>query len=161
MRSTRTGRPAVSVAPTVSVARGVLVVGAALAAVVGLAACGGPDITQARMDDAVGPAFAQLWANQQRLLGKPVAGVPEASASCARSDKAVASQGAGDDWVCRLLLQRSGAVSIYTYELNVQADGCYTADGPPAVVGGRTLTTPAGGDRVNPLFEFDGCFDTT
>jgi hypothetical protein len=134
---------------------------ALVAATVVLAACGGPDITPTRLDDAVGPAFAQLYANQQRLLGKPIGAVPETSAACARSDRSVADQGAGDDWVCRLLVQRAGAVATYTYELTVQANGCYTADGPPAVVGGRTLTTAGGGSAVNPLFAFDGCFDTT
>jgi hypothetical protein len=125
-----------------------------------LAACGSATITQARVDDAVGPAFAHLYVRQQQLLGHGTVGDAQASASCRRNDTSVASQGAGDDWVCQLLLQVVGPSSAYTYELNVKANGCYTADGPPALVGGRTLTTPGGRAVVNPLFAFDGCFQT-
>jgi hypothetical protein len=138
-------------------------VGAAVATIAGVLAltgCGGPDITAGRVDNAVGPTFAALYQHQQNLLGKPPPAPPEASASCHRSGQGVASTGAGDDWICILLLQVGVPVAQYTYELNVQADGCYTADGPPALVGNKTLRTPTGEARVNPLFAFDGCFDT-
>jgi hypothetical protein len=138
-------------------------VAAAAAAVVAallLAACGGPDITAGRLDDAVGTTFAHLYQRQQDLLGKPVSATPEASASCHRSGQPPTATGAGDDWICTVLLQVGQPLAQYTYELNVQADGCYTADGPPALVGNKSLTTPAGTQRVNPLFAFDGCFDT-
>jgi len=52
------------------------------------------------------------------------------------------------------------AGDAYTYELTVKANGCFVADGPPALVGGRTITTPQGSERVNPLFAFDGCFES-
>lgn len=135
-----------------------LVAGTAL----GLSACGGPDITEARVEDAVGPAFAHLYDRQQVLLGKGnSADHAQASAVCKRNDRSISSSGAGDDWACQLLLQVSGQPSAqYTYELNVNGNGCYVADGPPALVGGRTLTTPSGHTRVNPLFAFDGCFDS-
>ena len=136
------------------------VTAAALSAALALAACGGPDVTSARLDDAVGPTFAHLYQHQQDLLGKPVPSAPQASASCHRSGQTAAASGAGDDWVCVVLLQVGLPVSQYTYELNVQANGCYTADGPPALVGNKTLTTATGAKRVNPLFAFDGCFDT-
>ena len=133
---------------------------AVIVAALALAACGGPDITAARVDDALGPTFAHLYQHQQDLLGKPVSATPQASASCHRSGQPATATGAGDDWTCVVLLQVGQPVAQYTYELNVQADGCYTADGPPALVGSKTLTTPAGAKRVNPLFAFDGCFDT-
>jgi hypothetical protein len=136
------------------------VAAAGLTAALALAACGGPDITSARVDDAMGPTFAHLYQHQQDLLGKPLSATPQASASCHRSGQSSAATGAGDDWICVVLLQVGLPVGQYTYELNVQADGCYTADGPPALVGNKTLTTPAGTKRVNPLFAFDGCFDT-
>ncbi len=49
--------------------------------------------------------------------------------------------------------------SSFTYELNVKADACFEADGPAGLVGGMTLTTRGGAERVNPLFAFDGCFE--
>jgi hypothetical protein len=136
------------------------VIPAALAGALALASCVGPDITSARLDDAVGPTFAHLYQHQQDLLGKPASATPQASASCHRSGQSVAATGAGDDWVCVILLQVDQPLAQYTYELNVQANGCYTADGPPALVGNKTLTTSTGAKRVNPLFAFDGCFDT-
>jgi hypothetical protein len=128
--------------------------------VLALTGCGGPDVTPNRVEDAVGPAFANLYAHQQTLLGHPMTVRPQASATCQRNSKGTSNQGAGDDWVCQLLLQLSGPSSLYTYELSVKANGCYVADGPPALIGGRTLTTPGGSNVTNPLFAFDGCFDT-
>jgi ABC-2 type transport system permease protein len=128
--------------------------------ILALTGCGGPDVTQNRVEDAVGPAFANLYAHQQVLLGHILPVRPQASATCKRNSTGVANQGAGDDWVCQLLLQLSGPTSLYTYELDVKANGCYVADGPPALIGGRTLTTASGRNVTNPLFAFDGCFDT-
>jgi hypothetical protein len=142
------------------VKRLVVVSAAAVAGALALAACGGPDVTTSRVENAVGPTFAALYQHQQNLLGKRPPATPQASARCHRSGQGEAATGAGDDWICVLLLQVGRPVAQYTYELNVQADGCYTADGPPALVGNKTLTTPAGTKRVNPLFAFDGCFDT-
>jgi hypothetical protein len=142
--------------------RAALVVAASALSALVLGACGGPDITQARVDDAVGPTFAHLYARQQSLLGRATGGTPQASANCHRSGSAKnePSTGAGEDWVCTLLLQIGGPSGVYTYEVNVQADGCYVADGPLGLIGAKTLTTPTGATRVNPLFAFDGCFDT-
>jgi hypothetical protein len=133
---------------------------AAVAAVLALAACGGPDITSTRVEDAVGSTFALLYQHQQDLLDRSLSATPEASANCHRSGQSTSATGAGDDWVCVILLQVGSPVAQYTYELNVQANGCYTADGPPALVGNKSLTTSTGATRINPLFAFDGCFDT-
>ena len=138
----------------------------ALAAAVGavslaLGACGGPDITPARVENAVAPAFAHLYAHQQELLGRATDVNAQASATCSRSNGHAGSTGAGNDWICQLLLQVGGHLSsAFTYDLTVQANGCYTADGPPALVGGHTLSLPGGRTRINPLFILNGCFDT-
>jgi hypothetical protein len=42
----------------------------------------------------------------------------------------------------------------------VRANGCYTAEGPPTEIGRLTLRTRTGRNVVNPLYEFDGCFET-
>lgn len=120
-----------------------------------------PDITQARVDASVAPAFVNLYQDQRSLLGLAPAVHPTASAMCARTGRGIPNSGAGDDWICQLTLSVNGQFqSIFTYELSVRADGCYTADGSPSLIGGAMLTTPSGANKVNPLFEFYGCFDT-
>ena len=121
----------------------------------------GPDITQARVEDAVGPTFANLYVLQRSLLGLAPVTQPRATAVCARTGRGVPNNGAGDDWVCQLSLSDDGQFqAVFTYELSVRADGCYVAEGPPSLVGGAMLTTPTGLYKVNPLFQFYGCFDT-
>ena len=133
---------------------------ASVAAAVALAACGGADVTAGRLDNAIAPTLAICTARQQALIGRPLPSAPQTSASCHRSGRNAPTTGAGSDWTCQLLLQVGTSITQYTYQLTVQATGCYTAEGPPALVGQLTLTTPAGATRVNPLFAFDGCFDS-
>jgi hypothetical protein len=119
------------------------------------------NITQARVDAAVGPTFANLYKLQQSLLGHAAVVDPRAPAQCQRTGRGVPNSGAGDDWICQLSLSVDGQFqSIFIYELQVRADGCYEANGSPTIVGGAMLTTPNGSTRVNPLFLFYGCFDT-
>ncbi|MGA2011112.1 MAG: hypothetical protein ABSH51_11385 [Solirubrobacteraceae bacterium] len=46
-----------------------------------------------------------------------------------------------------------------TYELSVQADGCYKAGSPPAFVGQQTMLDARGATVVNPLYVIYGCFN--
>jgi hypothetical protein len=120
-----------------------------------------PDVTPSRVDGSIAPTFVNLYQLQRSLLGLPPAPDPTATASCGRTGRGIPDSGAGDDWICQLSLSTGGRFqSLFTYELSVRADGCYTADGSPSVIGGAMLTTPSGAERVNPLFEFYGCFDT-
>ena len=131
-----------------------------VAAALFLAGCGA-DITQVRVQDAVGPTFANLYQLQRSLLGLTPAVDPQASALCQRTGRGVSNSGAGADWICQLTLYTRGQFqAVFPYELSVRADGCYVANGSPSLIGGARLTTPAGVNRVNPLFEFYGCFDT-
>jgi hypothetical protein len=133
-----------------------LFVGAAL-----LGNGGGPDITQARVNASVGPTFTNLYVYQRALLGFPKAVDPQTAAACARTGRGEPNSGAGSDWICQLtLFENHQFQQIFTYELSVRADACYSADGSPALIGGANLTTPTGSNVVNPLFEFYGCFDT-
>jgi hypothetical protein len=127
-----------------------------------LTSCAGTGVTSSRLEDAIGPTFASLYVRHQQLIGKPVpAAATQASATCHRTDSSANDKGAGDDWVCQLLLQINSPVQQVSYEVSAKANGCYTADGPPAVVGGRTITDAQGKEVVNPLSAFDGCYDTT
>jgi hypothetical protein len=141
---------------------GLVVVVVALFAGAALLAKGGStDVTQARVDASVGPAFANLFTYQHSLLGLPAVVRPSTQTQCGRTGRGEPNSGAGSDWICQVSLYEHGQFqAIYTYELSVRSDGCYAADGSPSLVGGSMLTTPSGSNVVNPLFEFYGCFDT-
>lgn len=126
-------------------------------------------MTRAQLEPAVAQSFAGLYDLQQDVLGNPAvtaAGL-QADATCQRGGAASPAEGAGADWVCTILVgapipsAEGGNVTRIPFEVTAKTDGCYTADGPPLVVGQQTLTGRDGASFVNPLFEFDGCFDTT
>jgi hypothetical protein len=125
-----------------------------------LTGCSGTSVTAARVDRAVGPAFARLYALQQSQLGNVVVNRPDGRARCARNNTANPTSGAGDDWACILNFPYAdGHIQPITYDLTVQPDGCYTADGPSQIVGQQQQRTSSQTEVTNPLFAFDGCFD--
>jgi ABC-2 type transport system permease protein len=129
-------------------------------------ACGwGPTgVTRGRLDSDIGATFRNLTLYQQRLLGRAVpANAPiNALATCSR--RSHSNRGAGDDWLCTVDVFTPGPQGVgiqetpVSYEVSVKANGCYTAGGPPAFIGARTLRDPRGRQVVNPLFVFYGCF---
>ena len=132
---------------------------AALPMLAGLAGCGGATVTAGRLDEAVGLSFARLYVLQQDELGHPAA-PPDAVATCSRAGT-TATTGAGS-WTCIVHFpDPDGHVDPLALDVDVQSIGCYTASGPPAVVGGQRLQLPTGRAVTNPLFAFDGCFDPT
>jgi ABC-2 type transport system permease protein len=138
--------------------------GAAL--LIGSTACGSGGITANRVDAAVAPTFANLYVLQQAQHGLRVtASSLQSKATCTRGDQSTPDSGPGEDWVCSIQWFKKGpAIPVAaSYSLHVQANGCYTAegDGPPDVNGQPTVTTASGDTVVNPLYKFDGCFDTT
>ncbi|MFC5180791.1 hypothetical protein [Actinomadura harenae] len=141
---------------------------ALLAAAVALPALTGCDttaVTRDRVNAAVAPTFANLYVLQQQLRGRKVAkAAVKAHADCARGTGPDAStRGAGDDWTCTLSWFNAGPAVTATanYQLHVQPNGCYTADGdgPSDLNGTPTLTAADGATVTNPLWRFDGCFD--
>jgi hypothetical protein len=86
-------------------------------------------------------------------------------AACTKGGPSTANRGAGNDWVCALTWFHTGPDIPETapYQLHVQTNGCYTADGDgPTDLNGQQMIVAADGATVtNPLWEFDGCFDTT
>jgi hypothetical protein len=50
--------------------------------------------------------------------------------------------------------------ALVTYDVSVQANGCYKAQSPPTFVGQQTMRDSHGQTVVNPLFVVYGCFDT-
>lgn len=141
-----------------------LVIAGAL--LVGATACGSGGITARRVDASVAPTFANLYVLQQAQNGATVsASGLHSQATCTRGDQSTPDSGAGEDWVCQVQWAKQGPASpaVATYSLHVQTNGCYTAegDGPADINGSPTVTTQNGDVVVNPLYKFDGCFDTT
>jgi hypothetical protein len=133
-----------------------------LAAAPGLAGCGGPPFTAAELENALQSTFANLYAQQQTILGHPGATAVWAGpgASC-RPAGGPGSGGAGLNWACTVTWRAwNGAVTSADYDVEVRPEGCYTATGPASVVGPSRLPRPGGGTTLNPLLIFDGCFPT-
>jgi hypothetical protein len=145
--------------------RGVVAVGAAAAAAIAVSGCGGTGLDAGRLQSAIGPTFANLYARQQAAEGNPVPSPAslQARASCAKGTPNQPQRGAGDDWVCDITFLVAGPATPVTaiYDVTLQTDGCYAADGdgPASVNGSRTLTGAGYRQQLNPLWLVDGCFD--
>jgi hypothetical protein len=143
--------------------RAVLAAGAATALAAALGGCA-PDITQPRVEGSLGSVFAHLYVHQQALLGHPglTPATVGANATCHRNTPGTHNTGAGSDWICQVRWTDSaGQKQDGTFELQVRANGCYQATGPARIVGPLTIHASTGKDIINPVSEFDGCFDTT
>jgi hypothetical protein len=121
-------------------------------------------ITASRLDSAINSTFDNLTALQQQLLGRVVpAGLSLSSvATCTRGGGGPRTSGPGDDWSCTITIvvppPRPDTIDVH-YDVTVRPNGCYATAGPETFLGQRLL--PGKNGAVNPLFEFDGCFDTT
>lgn len=144
---------------------------AALAAVLAISGAvlagtsGSSSITQPRLERALPVAFANLYADQAKLLGHQ--GVTPASlnakAMCDKGGAVEANVGPGSNWNClvswtdpNLPMPLEG---YGKFEVQVHSNGCYTAGGPSKLVGFQTITDTKGDEVPNPVYEFDGCFD--
>jgi hypothetical protein len=140
----------------------VLAAGAVAIGSVALTGCSASPVTSARLDASVGPAFARHYAVQQKQLGNTVYPTPDGVAKCTRNNKTHSTSGAGDDWACILNFPfADGHIQPITYDVSVQASGCYTANGPSQIVGQQQQVGSSGETMTNPLFAFDGCFEVT
>ena len=145
-----------------------VVVGSIAALVLVAYACtwGPTGITEQRLENSVNATFGRLTVYQQQLLGRvvPANASLKSFVSCIR--RGHTSRGPGDDWACSLQIYAPNAAGSnitqfhVNYEVAVQSNGCYRAEGPPAFIGQRTMTVAGGREVVNPLFIFYGCFDT-
>jgi ABC-2 type transport system permease protein len=141
------------------------VVAAAVLAFLAFAGSWGPTgVTATRLENAIALNFQNLVVLQQTLLGRhvPAGARLKVIPICARKGSATPSRGPGTDWHCTLSVVGPGLRQTPVgYDVTVRPDGCYTADGPPSFIGPPSFQARGGGSRVNPLFQFDGCFDTT
>ena len=124
----------------------------------------GSGIARPKLEASLTTAYAHLYRLQTRELDRPAVTEREmrTSASCDKGGPAVADSGAGNDWRCVLTWHLSGTAAIGTavYQLDVNADGRYVADGDgPQEVNGFFQVRTATGDAPNPLWQFDGSLD--
>jgi hypothetical protein len=47
-----------------------------------------------------------------------------------------------------------------SYDVSVQADGCYKAQSPPVFIGQQLMKDASGNQVINPLYTIYGCFNT-
>jgi hypothetical protein len=132
-----------------------------------LSGCGSSTgITPGPLQASISRAFANLYVLQQVRQGnpRPSAASLHPRASCQKGSQADTQEGAGN-WLCAItyLVAGPGYPVVAKYNVSVQTDGCYAADGdgPATVNGSPTITGPHFRQVVNPLWLIDGCFDTT
>ena len=134
----------------------------AVTAVTATAACGSPDITKIRVQQALVSTFENLYVQQAGILG--IGGITPAgigaSADCDRGGPKVPDVGAGPNWICMVTWRDNhGQPQTGKFELKVKTDATYVAGGPSKIVGLATITDTHGKDVPNPVFEFDGAID--
>ena len=125
-------------------------------------ACGSPDVTKARLDHALAPAFDNVYAARSRILGENVTpGEVSAVVDCDRGGPKVEDVGPGADWLCKLTFtDDQGLLQDSKLELQVRANSTYVAGASTKLVGPVMITDARTGKQVvNPAFEFDGAFD--
>jgi hypothetical protein len=144
---------------------------AALAAVLAISGAviagtgGSSSVTQARLERALPVEFANLYADQAKLLGHT--GITPASldarAMCDKGGAVEPNVGPGSNWNCLVTWTDPNVPmppeGYGKFEVDVHSNGCYTAGGPSKLVGFQTITDTKGDEVNNPVYEFDGCFD--
>ena len=118
-------------------------------------------LTPAALAPSFATTFSGLYADQQSSLGRTdvtAAGLG-AQAVCRRTG--TAATGPGEDWTCSVTYRDGVTSGTQVFEVQVKADGCWKADGPPSVQPAQLADAQTGLPLTNPLAEFDGCFDTS
>lgn len=132
------------------------------ATVAGLIAAGHPDVTRARLEQSLTPVYTNLYLQQAKILGHPEfsAATLAPSTVCDRGGPKVADVGPGADWICHIMFtDQAGKRQDGKFELNAKSNGCYVATGPSRINGPVIITDTKGQDVLNPVFEFDACYD--
>ncbi|MGZ4185997.1 MAG: ABC transporter permease [Solirubrobacteraceae bacterium] len=124
----------------------------------------GSGIDRAKLDRSLTTAFAHMYRMQTGELHRP--DVTEAqlrtSTSCDKGGPLVDDFGPGNDWRCVVTwrLPGSAATGSAIYQLDVNPDGRYVADGDgPQEVNGFFQVHTSSGNVPNPLWQFDGSVD--
>ncbi len=122
---------------------------------------GPPFVTASRLNSAIAPEFENLVVLQQHELGRtvPAGSTLKLLSTCRRRGAATPYRGSGD-WFCTLTAVAANLRQLpLNYDVDVRPNGCFTAHGPPSV-GGAVLRGHRAAGTPNPLYAFDGCFET-
>jgi ABC-2 type transport system permease protein len=124
----------------------------------------GSGIEQSKLERSLATAFAHLYRVQTQQLHRPdvTEAQLQAAATCDKGGGLVENSGPGNGWRCVVTWHLPGvaAVGNATYQLDVNADGRYIADGDgPREVNGYFIVSTPTGDAPNPLWQFDGIVD--
>jgi ABC-2 type transport system permease protein len=139
----------------------------AVSAAVVAAATGatGSGIDAGKLQQSLATSFGHLYAVQSQEVYhlSVTAAQLRTTASCTKGSDLVAQDGSGNDWRCSVYWHLPGvsdATGQAVYQLDVNANGRYVADGdgPNEVNGYFVVHTPYG-DAPNPLWQFDGLVD--
>jgi ABC-2 type transport system permease protein len=139
----------------------------ALSAAVVAAATGatGSGIDAGKLQRSLATSFAHIYVLQQQEVNHLsfTAAQLRTTASCTKGSNLVAQEGPGNDWRCYVNWHIPGvsdATGQAVYQLDVNANGRYVADGDgPNEVNGYFVLHAPYGDAPNPLWQFDGLVD--
>jgi ABC-2 type transport system permease protein len=137
------------------------VAAAALVALLAFASNRGPTaITGDRLEAAITPTFQRLVELQYRWrTGQAPQRAVRVLTACRRGGGARAPRGPGDDWACAVVVHGARGAWL-NLEVTLRANGCYTAQAPPTIIGQQVLRNAKGRAFLNPAYAFDGCFGT-
>jgi hypothetical protein len=144
--------------------RALAIAGATVALLAIASDWGASSVTASRLEASISSTFSNLAVYQQQLLGRrvPAGAGLDVLPTCKRRGVSTPYRGQGDDWHCTLVVVGRQAQQMpLGFDVNVRANGCYTAEGPPSVIGPATIRSRDRGVVPNPLSVFDGCFDTS
>jgi ABC-2 type transport system permease protein len=135
-----------------------------VAVVAGATSASGSGIDEAKLKRSLATAFAHLYRLQTRELHRPAVTETQlrTTASCDKGGGLVANEGPGNDWRCVVTWRLPGSTAIGSavYQLDVNPDGRYVADGDgPQDVNGFFHLHTSLGDAPNPLWQFDAIVD--
>jgi hypothetical protein len=139
---------------------GAVVAAAAAANGLALAVTTSSRLSAEKLQTSLNTAFSHLYLRQQAQLGRGGLHSADlsADATCHRLSSSSPTAGAGDDWSCvEQWVGPYGVLQVAQYDVKLRTNGCFTATGPPAVVGRPIMTDTSGRAVLNPVYEFDGC----
>ena len=125
----------------------------------------GSGIDAGKLQQSLATSFGHLYVVQsQQVYHLSVAAAQlRTTASCTKGSGLVAQDGPGNDWRCTVYWHLPGvsnATGQAVYQLDVNANGRYVADGDgPNQVNGYFVLHAPYGDAPNPLWQFDGLVD--
>jgi hypothetical protein len=130
-------------------------------AAIGLIAASHPDVTRPRLETSLAQSFTNLYLQQGDILGTPTTAARiNAQPTCDRGGPSVKDVGAGADWICMMnFTDLTGTAQQGKFELVAKANYCATISGPSKIIGLLTITDHHGKNVLNPVFEWDTCYN--